>query len=38
MSRKSKNYYYSYGPNELFNRIKYIYTNKFYNLFMNSLE
>ena len=38
MSKRSKNYYYTYSPNELFEKIKYVYINKYYNMFMNSLK
>lgn len=38
MAKKSETRYYSYTPDELFNKIKHININKFYNLFMNSLE
>lgn len=37
MSRK-KNYYFTYSPQELFEKIKHVYVNKYYNIFMNSLE
>lgn len=35
---KSKKYYYTYSPEELFTKIKTVYNNKYYNLFMNSLK
>lgn len=38
MSKRSKNYYYTYTANELFDKVKHIYLNKYYNLFMNSLK
>lgn len=37
MSR-SKKYYYTYSAEELFTKIKTVYNNKYYNLFMNSLK
>ena len=38
MSKKSKYYYNTYSPAELFERIRHVYVNKYYNIFMNSLE
>lgn len=38
MSKRSKNYYYTYTANELFDKVRHIYLNKYYNLFMNSLK
>lgn len=38
MSKRSKNYYYTYTASELFDKVKHIYLNKYYNLFMNSLK
>lgn len=35
---KKKNYYFTYSPQELFEKIKHVYVNKYYNIFMNSLE
>ena len=36
--KKSQRYLNNYTPDELFEKIKHIYLNKYYNLFMNSLE
>ena len=36
--KKSQRYLNNYTPDELFDKIKHIYLNKYYNLFMNSLE
>lgn len=38
MAKKSKTLYYNYTPQELFQRIKNVYLNKYYNIFMNSME
>ena len=38
MSKKSKYFYNMYSPTELFERIRHVYVNKYYNVFMNSLE
>lgn len=38
MAKKSNTYFYTYTPQELFKTIKTVYLNKYYNIFMNSME
>lgn len=38
MSKKSNTLFYTYNPQQLFIKIRTVYLNKYYNLFMNSME
>ena len=38
MAKRSKTNYYGFDPDELFNKFKHIYLNKYYNVFFNSVK